>query len=625
MIKRGFNIWRIGIAFLIIGLFSNLSFGSDDIIKDDNELTIIESLQTLEFYLKKGNLQAKLSVSRVYESLTNKTTQAASTVFFDNSSKVEKIRRDGKKKILPIIADYNSDGIFHSDLKVCHFVYPLENKGDQVELSYQKIFKDVKFLDPLYFVDIHDIVYSEITVIVPKWLKLNKVQWNFDGYELDVSEEAEKKSTVYHYTQENVVALSREGNAPSRSKIYPHIIPIVQSYTNDGEVTNLMNDVSDLYRWYSSLVKEIENDNKELQELVSKILEGEVSDQDKVSKLFYWVQDNIRYVAFEYGIMGFKPEACQYVYYDKFGDCKGMANLLKEMLIIAGFDARLSWIGTNDLPYDYSIPSLIVDNHMICTAVVNGKDIFLDPTEKHSDLYNYGNRIEGRPILIEEGESFRIEKVPVGIKPDEEIRNQKLTIEGEKLSGTGTLSFSGDRKTRILSYLSTFYKEDKVDFVKNYIRKGDKNIVLSLDKELSDQTREIDYLVDYNINMNNRIVNLGGEIYFHPEVDYPFKNAEIKKERVSPVEISDQGKDLNDTTIQIPEGWNVSYIPKSVVVKTENYNIEMYFEKTGNLINYHREIEILNSVIYPKDFSFWNETAISINEFYSDQIILVKK
>ena len=65
--------------------------------------------------------------------------------------------------------------------------------------------------------------------------------------------------------------------------------------------------------------------------------------------MFYWVQDNIRYIAFENGIMGFKPDAAQNVLNKKYGDCKGKANLLKEMLKLAGYDARLTWIGTSDL------------------------------------------------------------------------------------------------------------------------------------------------------------------------------------------------------------------------------------------------------------------------------------
>ncbi len=50
-----------------------------------------------------------------------------------------------------------------------------------------------------------------------------------------------------------------------------------------------------------------------------------------------------------------------------------MANLTKELLLASGFDARLCWIGTNHIAYDYSTPSMSVDNHMICALYIKGQ------------------------------------------------------------------------------------------------------------------------------------------------------------------------------------------------------------------------------------------------------------
>ena len=605
-------------------LVSYISYGFNGFEPDQKEVKIISMIQKLEFFTEKDVLQAKLSVEKKYKSLSASTVNVSCNVFFDSNSEVKKIRRNKKKKIKPIISDYTSEGVFHSDLKICHFEYPVKDKEDKLKFSYEKIFTDIKFLDPLYLVDVYDVDYSEIIIVKPEWLDLNLVQWNFEGFDLSIDEEAKDDKIVYRYSQEDIVSNFSESNTPRNSKIFPHVIPIVRSYTKKGKTNNMMRDVSDLYGWYSSLVKEIGNENTELKELVPKVISGKRTDKEKVSALFYWVQDNIRYVAFEYGIMGFRPEACQNVLYDKFGDCKGMANLLKEMLIIAGFDARLSWIGTNDLPYDYSIPSLIVDNHMICTVVLDGKDVFLDPTEKHSDLYNYGSRIVGRPILIEEGDNYRVEKVPKGIKPDIEFREQSFTIEEDKLIGDGSLTFSGDRKTRILSYVSSVYKEEKSDFIKQYIRNGNKNIIISLTQELNSETREKDFMVDYSITMNNRVVNLAGELYVNPEIDYPFKGMSIKDERVSPFEIAGIGVDINKTIIHIPEGWKISYLPEKVSINSDNLKVEMSFEEVGSVINYYREIEVGEDIVLPGNFESWNTAISSIEDFYSDQIILTK-
>jgi hypothetical protein len=50
------------------------------------------------------------------------------------------------------------------------------------------------------------------------------------------------------------------------------------------------------------------------------------------------VQDNIRYIAFEDGIMGFKPDAAQNVFNKNMGIAREKANLLKEMLKQARYE-----------------------------------------------------------------------------------------------------------------------------------------------------------------------------------------------------------------------------------------------------------------------------------------------
>ena len=46
----------------------------------------------------------------------------------------------------------------------------------------------------------------------------------------------------------------------------------------------------------------------------------------------------VRYIAYEDGIAGFKPDKAQEVLRKKYGDCEGMGNLMTEMLKSIGLD-----------------------------------------------------------------------------------------------------------------------------------------------------------------------------------------------------------------------------------------------------------------------------------------------
>mgnify|MGYP002508109436 CR=1 FL=1 len=57
-----------------------------------------------------------------------------------------------------------------------------------------------------------------------------------------------------------------------------------------------------------------------------------------------WVRQNIRYVAVEHGEYAYRPASPESVLSDKYGDCKGMAALIKDMLCHSGIDGRMVWI-----------------------------------------------------------------------------------------------------------------------------------------------------------------------------------------------------------------------------------------------------------------------------------------
>ena len=83
-----------------------------------------------------------------------------------------------------------------------------------------------------------------------------------------------------------------------------------------------------------------------------------------------------------------------------------MANLLMVMLHSINLDARRCWIGTKHIAYDYSTPSLSVDNHMICAWMRNGKPVYLDATEKYIGFGEIAERLQGKQTLIENGNSY---------------------------------------------------------------------------------------------------------------------------------------------------------------------------------------------------------------------------
>ena len=613
-------------TFLLLAIFPLSLFSSSKPIKDE-KIKIVEIKKTLSFFKnKKGVVKAKLTVSQLAESISALPIDFQRVIFFDETSEVISVKtKVGRKtiKIPTIISDYESNGIFHSDLKTCIFGKKLVTKGEQIGYRYEKVFHDLKFLNSLYFNDIYPIDVSELIVKVPDWMELDLRQINFGENNPTIENYTEENETVTKFSMKDLPSFIAFSNTPSRSKIDPHIIPIVSSFTIKGKKENFLTDVSDLYKWYSTLVDGIGNEANNLQPLVEELTQGKTDDLEKIKSIYYWVQDNIRYIAFENGIMGFQPENCQSVFSNKYGDCKGMANLTKEMLKIAGYDARLTWLGTRDIPYTYEIPSLMVDNHMICTVILNDEKIFLDPTEKYSDLFNYALRIQGQEALIEDGDKFIIEKIPeLTTDESQELTTNELSLEGDQLIGSGTTKFTGNRKSLMYYYLAARPSNKRKEYIINYIGNRDKNVKIEFEETPSIDDRGKDIQIDYSLSVENKIINLGKELYLNLEIDFPFQNFDMDKERDVAYEFRDRYSMAYNTTFTIPENMSMKYLPTAINIDTDGFSFDLSYKVDNNKIIYNRKIVIKNEILSPNQFEDWNASIEQLKEFYGDQIIL---
>ena len=621
---------RISKILLLVFVASTFIKASS-IDSKENEQFIIQSIdQKLEFFLnKKKELNARLKVKLIVHSNSSLDNTFTRAVFFDNDSEVEinKLRYNGmNKNKKPIYTDYESEGIFHSDLKMCLIEYSMQGKEKPLEFIYTKTYTDVKFLDPLYFNDMYTVKSSNIEIEVPEWLDLNIVEWNFDKENPKVSVTTKKKSKVHKYSLSNQEPIGKFKNQPRRNKINAHVICLPKSYTYKGKKKNLIQDTGDLYGWYSSLVDNIGNKSNVLNEKVAGLTAGISDDNEKIKKIYYWVQDNIRYIAFEYGLMGFQPEECQSVYNNKYGDCKGMANLTKEMLKIAGYDARLTWIGTNDLDYSYDLASPIVDNHMICTVILDEERIFLDATEKYSDLGTYAHRIQGKQVLIENGEDYIIDRIPISdYKVNKEETIHKLNIEdNSKLVGTGQLTYSGNRISWLKYVLSSIPEKDWDRTLKKFIGNADKNITLEILGEPNIKSRDEDLNISYSMSIDNNITNIGSEMYINPEIDYHFKGFKLEDDRDVAYEFSKKYFIKNITVINILDGWKSTYLPPKVSIDNDDYAFNLEYKEEEGKIIYSKIIEIKNDLLSPEQFPDWSQAIKSLKTFYDDQIILSK-
>ena len=522
-------------------------------------------------------------------------------------------------------SSYNEENIFHSDAKLCVVKFPLGERGKPFTFSYREDYKDIKFLTSFYFNSHLPAVERIVQFNIPSWMEIDLREFNFAGRSIEKTSVKEGNLTKVTFRLRNAEAYTSEPNSPNHAISYPHVICVNKAFSENGLRTVLFENVKDLYGWYSTVCADIGNKPDELKAKVNDLVFGKKTDIEKIESIFYWVQDNIRYIAFENGIMGFKPDAAQNVFKNKYGDCKGKANLLKEMLKLAGYDARLTWIGTSDLPYDYSLPSLCVDNHMICTLILNGKKYFLDGTEEHIALNDYAQRIQGKQVLIEDGKSFIIEKIPqFPAERNKESRITKMTIAEDKLTGTATIEYNGESKIIVQSIFSSIRKDNKDDALSGYIKNGDENVEVSNIKNSDFADRQKPLQLSFDFKASNQVTKTGNELYVVMDWDKDFSASEMPAERKNDYEFNQKYYYTVQTEMAIPAGYKVDYLPAAFKKTSADYSFEGSYLSNGKSIIYKKTIIISKPILKKSEFALWNSFIADINKFYNDQVVLKK-
>jgi hypothetical protein len=617
----------ISACFLLLSVFTNAA-------EKDSNIVISQAKESYEFVFNKktNSVEVKQNINTAYFCNSFRTSLYV-VEMYDDQTTIDEVDFlvDGKKPkdIKPVFEYYSVDNTFFSDAKVCYFELPLQKKGSTSEVSFSKTITDPRYFTSIFLSEPYLVQRKEIVVKIPRWMKAELKEMNFKGYSISKSNSYDSKddADVYTYTILNAPARVSERNSPGPTYIYPHILVLAKSAAPAGNAFTYFNTVKDQYGWYHSLVKDVQNDAQVIKAKAEEITRGYTSDLEKIKAIYYWVQNNVRYIAFEDGIAGFRPEKAHEVLRRKYGDCKGMAHLTKELLRSLGFDARLTWIGTNHIAYDYSTPNLSVDNHMICALNYQGKTYFLDATETYIGFNEYAERIQGRQVLVEDGEKFLLTNIPSTTWQQNIDREKRiLSINGTELNGTAEHEWKGEEKEYILSQLNGIKKDKSKEAFIKYLSSNNKDYSLTdfTTSNLDDFDKSV--TAKYNLSFRNAVSNFGKEYY----VDLDFR----KEFGSFTFDTADRTHDYwfdyktnvqRETELVIPAGYSVTGLPPNVEIKNADYEFVVNYIQQKDKLIYKKSLTIKNPKLSKSKFAQWNKDIEKLNQSYNEQVVLTAK
>lgn len=525
----------------------------------------------------------------------------------------------------------NTGNNFYDDTKILSFKYPNLEQGARKIVRYKEEIKNPRFINSVFFASSHPIAKLEYTIKANKKVLLKFKEFNLENIDIQHTQKASKGKNSYHWIAENIEGLKLEGGTPDFRYFIPHIAPIIESYTVNNKEITLTKSPKDLYHWYYSLVKDInkESSDADMIRLVKEITKNKKTNLDKVKAIYYWVQENIKYIAFEYALGGFIPRDANKVFIKKYGDCKDNSSILYEMLKIAGLEGNLTWIGTRSIPYSYyELPTPAVDNHMILSYIEGENTYYLDATGRYLPIELPSSFIQGKEALIGKGEhQFEIKKVPVvSARINTVIDSSYFKLnEDLDIEGSGSFSLSGYPKIDFYFQQEQLKTDDqRIDYYKKNLQKGNNNFIVKGYKENNIYSYDKDFKLDYDFVIKNYVQHIGDDIYINLNMNTDILDYKSQKKRTYDREFEYKASFKYVNTLEVPNNVTLDYIPENFTISNTLVDCNITYKQKGNTLTNTLEIVQKFILITPQQQETLNKLITEIQQQLKEVIVLKK-
>ncbi|MCW4467601.1 DUF3857 domain-containing protein [Flavobacterium sp. MFBS3-15] len=521
------------------------------------------------------------------------------------------------------------NSVFHDDVKQRQLIFPNLEAGARKVYSVETEFLDPFLLQSYVFGSSFPMLNSTLEVRTDKDVTIGYRVFNDPDNSIIFSKTEKKGKYIYTWTLKDVKAVKFEPGNPGFRHFIPHINVYVKDYKVDSKKVEVLDNTEKLYDYYKSFTKNLNRtEDAELKAITKEITAGLTTDREKVKKIFYWVKDNIKYIAFENGYEGFIPREAALVCKRKFGDCKDMASIISAMANYAGVkDVTVSWIGTRDIPYSYEeLATPAVDNHMIAVFNDNGNYVFLDATDRETRYGLPTSFIQGKEALMSNGDTYKIIQVPVVSGEDNATHEVvDLTLDKEKITGSGSLNFYGFSRSHILPQIGDASGKTRFEMIKSLVLLGSNKFMLKEYNEANVADRDKPYQVNFSFELEDYAIQVDKELYINLFMDRAYEKLTLEPDRVTAYEMDFLSAYNTTYNLKIPQNYSVKYLPENFSLDNALMKADFTYANKAGVVSLNAKIQVKKLLIEKADFALWTDTVKQLKNAYTQTLILTEK
>ena len=571
---------------------------SEEFDVDENSSYVYSTRRVVKIFNKDGFHLGEVKIPYT-SGADDVTIHHARTVYLDGSQE----ELDTEKIVRGITPASATEAGLHVNTRLMYFELPKMTDGCIIDYAYSaqnppSVMKG-EFWRQVHFQMDSPVQYYRLATHLPKKLTL---LFKVDGPTLTPTITENNYTRTYTFEANDVPALRPEPLMPAVSdSAYSISLSTIDSWNT-------------LITWYATLIREQDRITEEIVQKTNTLLQGALTRNEKIRRLYEFVATKIQYAGDERGIWAIKPYPAGKVLEKEWGDCKGKSTLLSTMLRIAGINSYPVLISAGkESRVIRDVPSLSYFNHMIL-AVDGGNNrdfIWLDPTAHTTPFGDFPVSDQNRWTVIINTDAPKSDTSEVQVSDVEKNDSDRVTERlfadniylwqkspalpadtNRKRTSTHVkvkkdlsvevvqeLSVSGDFNARLRArILNTSNRDERVQLLREALELDERAIIDDLKISKIEQLNK-DLKVELTWICQEYVYEIGGKYILElPIVKHPYTILLSEKEREHPVLI---GKSLtleDNITVDVEAPFTIETVPSSKKQKTDVAAIDIKWQ-----------------------------------------------
>lgn len=419
----------------------------------------------------------------------------------------------------------------------------------------------------------------------------------------------ENNEKTYFWRMDDLPPIISEPDMPQYQDISPYL------------TSSIFDDWKRITSWLKKMHQERINPSPELQKFTLDLVKDCRTTEEKVAKIYHYIQQKIRYIAIKMGVAsGWGGYDANETWKKQYGCCIDKAILFSAMLKAVGVDSSTILINTNS-SFDtiFKIPTIYFE-HAISLVKFNGKRLFLDPVGSDSRYPSFLSMDQGVQCLNIFDE--KIDETPF-VAPEDLSVKHKYTLDIESNGDTNVTyvnEYAGDYESWVRGYYKSIKDEEKVkglqDMV-NGISPGGKLLkyeFFNVDDISKPFWFNLNYkLVDYPIKAADLL------IFKLPHFKMSFDEIGLES-RKYPIEYNYPLGVTDMYTIKLPSNFDIQYIPRDIDWKSDYASYKTHSEIKDKNIIFTTSFKRYKRLVPASDYKSYKELLSKISRYTEDKL-----